>query len=636
MPNRSHYRFLFKLCSNCEKSVVIPVKNHYNEKRIYKNGVLQLKQNKPRKIQNTGKELWQDYAFIILLLAALLFAFWKCRYGFRGDDESFYLSIPHRLSLGDALIRDEWHLSQLSGFLLYPYVSLYTLIAQGTEGLLLATRFLYVLLHGATAVFIYVRVRKFGLVSIPASILFFLFTPYDIMTLGYNTMGLDLVAVTGVFLATTSFKRKAPLIISGVTFAGAVLCNPYLAIAFILFCICVLIHVLLKRTRFSKNIFAHKMFSPKTLLWFTIGAASLALLFFIFLLSRTSIQDIITNIPYMLSDPEHPQIPMTTKLQSYFNSIWNCAPNFNLAIIAYGILLLALLIDRYLIAKNFDRFKPRRGIYLTLTCIITALSYLCFIDGLTVYYYNSILFPLFFVGLTSYILCKNKNKKAFVCLFCLGILYSMAMCFSSNQYFYVISMAMSAANIASLLFLGNLIQEMKKDNTSVLCWNIFKYAGVGTAAAVIVFQCALQVTVKANHCFLDSAMSDLKYTLSAGPAKGIITSQSYASAYESLYADMQYYKTKEKGNILFASERTWGYLVTETMPYGAYSAWLSGEKDSTIVRLQQYYTVNPDKIPKYIYVPKEAKWDFSQIYAKAAQYGYTVTENNISYKLEKQ
>lgn len=594
-----------------------------------------MERSKPRKLQKTKKELWQDYAFILLLLAALLFAFWKCRYGFRGDDESFYLSIPHRLSLGDALIRDEWHLSQLSGFLLYPYVSLYTLIAQGTEGLLLATRILYILLHGATAVFIYLRTRKFGFVSLPASILFFLFTPYDIMSLGYNTMGLNLVTVTGVFLATTSFKRKAPLIISGAAFAGAVLCNPYLAIAYALFCICVLIHVLLKRTRFSKNIFAHKMFSPKTLLWFTVGAALLALLFFIFLLSRTSIQDILTNIPYMLADPEHPQIPMATKLQSYFNSIWNCAPNFNLAILACGVLLLIILADRYLISKTFERFKTHRGVYLTLVCIITALSYLCFIDGLTTYYYNSILFPLFFIGLISYILCRKKNKKVFVCLFCLGILYSMAMCFSSNQYFYVISMAMSAANIASLLFLGNLIKEMQQDNAPVLYRKFFQYAGIGTAAAVLVFQCALQITVNATHCFLDSPPSELTYTLSAGPAKGIITNQNYASAYESLYADMQYYKTKAKGNILFASERTWGYLVTEDMPYGTYSAWLSGEKDSTIQRLEQYYAVNPEKIPKYIYVPKEAKWDFSQIYTKAAQYGYTVTENNISYKLEK-
>ena len=63
---------------------------------------------------------WQDYLFIALMAFALILSFWKCRFGFGGNDEAFYLTIPHRLTLGDSLFGNEWHLSQLSGFLLIP------------------------------------------------------------------------------------------------------------------------------------------------------------------------------------------------------------------------------------------------------------------------------------------------------------------------------------------------------------------------------------------------------------------------------------------------------------------------------------------------------------------------------------
>ena len=61
------------------------------------------------------------------MICGLAFALWKSLYGFGGNDEAFYLTIPNRFLMGDAPIKDEWHLSQLSGFLLMPFVWLYNL-----------------------------------------------------------------------------------------------------------------------------------------------------------------------------------------------------------------------------------------------------------------------------------------------------------------------------------------------------------------------------------------------------------------------------------------------------------------------------------------------------------------------------
>ena len=236
---------------------------------------------------NKGK--WQHIIFAVLMAFAIGFSLWKCYYGFGGNDESFYLTIPHRLTLGDSLLGDEWHLTQLSGFLLLPFVWLYTMITQSTVGIIFAARVFYVICHAVIVCVIYSRLKKYGYFTVFGCVLYFLFTPFDIMALSYNTMGLDLIALTGVLMATADYSKKLPLIISGLAFAGAVLCCPYLAAVYVMYIIAVGVHYVIKKTALNKNVFNSELFSIKTFLWFTLGAGILAAIFLVFVLSRVSI-----------------------------------------------------------------------------------------------------------------------------------------------------------------------------------------------------------------------------------------------------------------------------------------------------------------------------------------------------------
>ena len=239
--------------------------------------------------QRDDKYKWQDYIFIALIVGGIIFAFWKCVFGFGGNDEAFYLTVPQRFSMGDALIKDEWNLSQLSGFLLMPFVWLFTTITGSTEGIILAARVVYIIFHATVSIVIYTRIRKYGYVSVFASVLYFIYTPYDIMAMSYNTMGLDLVTLAGVIMGTASYKKKLPLIFSGVAFAAAVLCCPYLAVAYILYGICVLIHTFIKNKE-TKFILKSELFAGRTFLFFSIGIFALAAVFLVFALTRVSIK----------------------------------------------------------------------------------------------------------------------------------------------------------------------------------------------------------------------------------------------------------------------------------------------------------------------------------------------------------
>ncbi len=570
---------------------------------------------------------WQDYLFIALMAGGLIFAFWKCVYGFGGNDEAFYLTVPHRFNMGDALIRDEWHLSQLSGFLLMPFVWLFTTITGSTEGIILTARIVYIILHAAISIVIYTRFRKYGYISVFASVLYFIYTPYNIMAMSYNTMGLDLVTLAGVLMGTADYSKKLPLIVSGVAFAGAVLCCPYLAVAYVLYGICVLVHLLIKNKN-TNFILKSDLFAGKTFLFFSIGVFALAALFLAFALTRISVGDIFKYLPYLMTDPEHPQIALGTRFAMYFKAIYNCHSHFFLALFAYAAVLLAMIFDR--------KRRLHRSVYLIATASIVIFCYVLFLPNLTVSTYNSIMFPLIFIGITSYILCENKPKPLFASLFVLGIIYSFAICFSSNQYFYVISMVITASNMASYIFLAQLIKEMKitEDNIEYAFW--VKKASFILVGFMIFLQGAFQITVKAEHCFWESGNpSTLTAQIKDGPAKGIYTSANNYDTYEMIYNDLKYYNYKDKGNILFLTSKTWCYLAVNDMPYGTLSAWVSGEKASSVQRLKTYYSVNPAKSPKYIYIPKSSEWDFTNLRVDAVNSGYTIDESAVGYKLEK-
>lgn len=579
-----------------------------------------------KQLRNPKKRNLQDYVFIILIGGGLIFAFWKSIYGFGGNVEAFYLTVPQRFIMGDSPIKDEWHLSQLSGFLLMPFVWLFTTITGSTEGIILTGRAVYIIFHAVVSILIYVRLRKHGYLSIVASVLYFIFTPFNIMALSYNTMGLDFLALAGVIMGSVSYKKKLPLVIGGLLFAASVLCCPYLAFVYVIYGICTIINWIIRKKE-TDILIKSDLFAPKTFLFFSLGVIALAVVFLIFVLTRVSVSEIFEYIPYLLGDPEHPQTSLIHKISVYFTAIFESVNYFKFILAGYILMLVIMLLDK--------KRMVHRSVYLIVSAVITALSLILFSQYLTTTTFNSIMLPMIFVGLTSYILCKNKNKNLFATLFLTGILYSVAISFSSNQQIYVISMAVSASNIASYIFLGQLIKEIKTSDESFEYAKHIKQTSFVFAALLILLQGGLEIASKATHVFWESPkISNLSYQISNGPAKGIYTNINNYNTYETIYKDIQYYNYKPKDKILFLTSRTWCYLAAE-FPYGTLSAWITGEKPQSIERLKQYYSVNPENKPKYIYIPKNSEWNFTDIYTQAEENGYTLEENDISYKLEK-
>ena len=558
----------------------------------------------------------QNIIWLVLFALSFALMLWKLPYGFGGDDEGFYLTLANRLCMGERLFSDEWHLSQLSSFFTYPLVFLFRKFNGTNEGILLFSRCVYLLCHSAASAVVYLRLRKYGAGAILASLFFILFTPFDMMTVSYNTIALDTLALAGVFACTGA------MLPSGIFFACAVVCCPYLAAVYLLYFIVSLLYKLLRK-KTGKEFFSFPLFTLKNFFRFSIGIAVVLALFMLFFFSHCGVKELIRNLPGIFSDPEHPTYSLFFKLKRYVYCILTCHPCAWLPIGLYVLTLAALF---------FDRGRKKRILFYMLLSSASAVLWFClFLPKLTENYYNAIMLPLTLVGFSAYILLKNRPRELFVGIFLPGILYSICVCATSNMGFTILSIAFSVVNMASLIFIILLIRENRVEKSA-------KALSAACLAPVALLG-ALILTVKVNHCFWDASPSKLDAEITLGPAKGIVTNEYFRWSYETICRDMSSYADKS-GNILVYSQQAWSYLIPENMHWASFSAWLSGLDEATNERLRLYYELNPDKAPDCIYIPKTSAFGdclltSEDINSAAEKYGFSVEENAISYKLDK-
>ena len=573
----------------------------------------------------SGKKLnisKQSLVFAALFVLSFAFMLWKCPYGFGGSDEAFYLTVPHRLTLGDELFRDEWHLSQLASFFTLPFVSAYRHFDGSNDGIMLAARYTYTVIHALAALVIYLRLRHFGWLSVAGSIIYMLFTPFDMMSYSYNTVALDTLALAGV-LAGTSDGRRAPDIAAGALFACAVVCCPYLVTVYALYLVMTALYAVLYRKTWKRT-WQNPLLTWRCFGRVTVGIMITAALFAVFFFRHSSIADVAAALPGLFTDPEHPGYSVVFMLKHYVYCLVTAHRLIYVPLGIYALSLAWLIFDK--------KHTEHAHIHLSLAALSALVCFLLFSKELTQSYYNGIMLPLAFVGFTAYLLLDDKPRGLFAAHFMLGLLYSVCVCATSNMGFDVMSMAFSVVNIASCVFIALLLRQMARSPRSQ------RRLVLASGIAPVVCLALLVVTVKAAHCFWDAPPAWLTVRIEAGPARGIVTSQRLNDDYMRVYDDLAEYRDEPRGNILVYAQETWCYLILDDYPYAGFSAWLSGLDSVTELRLRLYYELNSGKYPQYVYILKDNAFaapqlDGARIYAEAEANGFSVEENDVSWKL---
>lgn len=552
-----------------------------------------------------------DYFFIIALIIVLIMHL-SCIYGAdHFADESFYPTIPLRLLNGDSLVQDEWHVTQFSSLFLYIPVSIWMAIKGSTEGIILFLRYFYLVIHTGASVGIYAYFRKYKAWAIVASMMFYSQVPLRFLSANYHSLlALFLLLFTIALLDIYENERKCSYILAGMFFACCCVCNPFECLVFPVYGIaCVIWACVYKKHSKIKNkhpkskngtlIEKHKIlckyFSKKAFLRFTSGIAVVGAVSVVFFFATGgTLSGLIENIPNLLDESMHnlTGTPTEALLEKFlitlghFNSI-----SFGLPFLL-PIFFIVILIDK---KRSHSAHK--------LVYLILSLAFAVFYTvGVTLGALSSsrqlaMSLPFFIVTLACYILSQNKDKKLFYCMWLPGVVAAFVQYFASNMHLSIM-WTLTISNIAGVFFIKNILEELvqekgkAKENNPKSFVNTCKVILCICVCLQLVFQCTIYVigrTVKSDYIKLET-----------GPYAGFrLNSQALAQS-NGIMDDLDIIKSRTEPDdpVLIISEFSWMYLYLER-PFASYSAWMPVLECN---RLEAYYSKNPDKIPKYIYV----------------------------------
>lgn len=555
-----------------------------------------------------------DLLFACALVPLLFFFLWKCRYGYGGCDEPFYLTLAQRLSFGDALLSEEWNLSQLSGVLLLPFYRLHALIAGGTDGIVLHFRYIYTAMQLLTTVLLYLILRRYRYGALCAVLLFAVYSPYDVMALSYNTFALMAMALCLSLLSHCKKEGRIGFLFAGFFYAVAVIANPYIILLY-LFCVVVLLTALLVNAVFRASEAARRenlRIYGRGLLFFTLGAALPAVCLFLFILCRADIKTIMENLPAILHDPEH----ASRSAKEILYSVWYVMRSTFGSFIAVWLLLTVLSL--------IDRKKAHAWMYFSMTALTTATAVMIHIPSIQTEY-NYIMFPITLCGLSAYLLTRKKNRRVFLFLWCLGMLYAFCLGAASNQGENAICMGMPVAMVGSILLIWYFLKEQVGANATITAAkgailtdrksSRFTTPLVLCAAALLFLsQLCTECYAKSVHAFWEPSVAALDTKITEGPLAGVYTTKEHADAYNTLLAEIRDYRNGSSESVLFVTSSPWCYLYADR-PYGVYSSWIStfsasGSLAAALLldRLGDYYRLHPDRIPTDIYILKNDIW----------------------------
>lgn len=574
----------------------------------------------------------QDIIALVCFFAVAVFFIWKARHSSGYEDESYYYTISQRLFLGDSFLTDEWHLAQWFNLFLYLPYKAYVLFAGSADGIILFFRYMFVAFQSTVSVAIYLMIRKYGMFSILAVLIFFLHIPLTFMAMSHNTLGLAFVEITGLLFLSTMKPGKIRCFVIGLLMAGAVLCNPSLIFLFFFYSVCMIVYEATKNKKHRGLDFSGTVFSFKSWLWITLGISALAAVFLAFLFSRASLKEIMDNLPMLFTDPVYNLVSKENGSQNVITihkSLLTLILFSPLLFSAYVVLMAAIAFDKRRINHRLLYLAAAFVIYLTYTVQIVLSPVL---PGLGIYFW---MYPLALLGFTCYSLSEHKDKRAFMFLWLMGVLYGICLDISSDFAPWSSSFGLTVSDMASVLFIKNIIDELKNNGT---CQNKIKNytkkneqnkrAIASVVAAILAtslfFQIGLEAYIDAdiNRYSVEygyntywPSTEKLTAAIETGPLKGIKTTARTVRLYNGMLNDLDIIindskKNNNEGTVLVTGYYPWCYLYLD-MPYATYSADIYQYIGN--IRLAEYYKLHPNKVPDYIYIPKAARINIGDI-----------------------
>lgn len=518
---------------------------------------------------------------LLAILGSILFT--RSFFSFCWSDESFYLTVVHRLWLGEALIKDEWFYTQVFAPLLVPFYALYMIIKGNNDGIYLAFRLLYVFWSTGLSFYMYhLLLKKYkASIAFSATCVYLLYSRGNIGGMSYYNMTLSfvlwsmLLIYAGICKSETEKKLNFRMFFVGILLALAVACTPYLALGFLSAAAILLVFKRWKKYR--KYVF---MVLAGTFFTFIIYLA--------FILSRATIKEILVSIPYVLSEAE---MQKTNPLLAVFYLPGRIIYRFRYTI------FVSIFIICYII---FIRFYKHQKIEEKYIKIFSALNLVIFL--VNVYLAHNMLgcvniaLIIFLIPYSLLVGNLNKIEKEPVQLFIIpGICMICAFVFSSDTGLDAMTIGYVLVTVGVILSAAAMINEKPGWKKRLLYITLI----------ITMIQTGF---LRIFSVYRDDSLLRMSAQITEGPAKYLFTSKEHKKQYDDVLEVIRTFVTDEE-TVFYTKLCCWAYLCSSSS-YGTPSSWRIALNSS---KLEEYYIVNPHKIPTCVIVLKPEYGQFRSI-----------------------
>lgn len=579
------------------------------------------------RLQNKKIKINTDVAAAVMFLLLAVYFFLTVSRGIESVDEAFYFTIPHRFLQGDRPFLDEWHLSQLSGFLQYIPFKLYYMITGSTEGIILYFRYLFIATQFGLYWYVYKKFRNYGLWAVLTASVFLVFEPFGYYTLSYYTMGIASAAVVCCVLFMNEHNTPFSYIFAGIVFACGVLAQPYTVIMYLIFMILCIVNGTGKRKSGSLSAF----FNIKALVFVSVGAVAVFVVFCTVLLAKSDISSLAAVVPDLLSDAEY---ELDFRIENYFEytRLLGAIECVGYVQSAFALVLLAVII----ICRK--KTEKKRLLFFVLSCISFVICIISLYAAAEAHAYFSLIimhpFPLCVFGLQCYFLMKERDKKLGCFLIYSAIFSFIAFCQSD----VAVGVGASVAGIPAIIVFGKLFGEFMQDNSDKAGKkngdahkkvNISRICISAALCCIIGFNImylGFTVQWKISERFYSNSDEKIDTVIQSGALKGLVTVDTTAVQYEKALRDLDEIKKSTQGAVYIANACPSFYMYLD-LPYSTYAAYYV-PVDSE-VRQERWWELHPEKLPEYVYIPKfncESYTDYEEAAAEKLEYIQSIFE----------
>ena len=501
----------------------------------------------------------RDIIFIVGTFVIIALQLWKLKFGQGFEDEYFYISIAQRICNGDALLYDEWHLAQLMGIFLAPLYSVFHYFNPANEGIIIYFRLCYVVFHTIVSIILYINIRKNYNFSNFAALLFMVYTPYQIMSLSYNTMSIDFLLLAYLLF---SHRNVFCYIISGIFLSCAVLNTPYLAVIYIILFLYVMF--------FSKKENGDSLCDKQSFILVSIGVIISIILFVGFLLSRASLMQIAECLKYIV-DPGHSN-----------NILIVLGSNIVKTLLCFNVFIVIQTCCLFYDLKN----KTNKFSFTNLIVGIISIFYSVFVRR---YQYDLGGYMIAMIPLSiSAIDYLYLFKDSFLNNLCLiSIIHALCIGSSSNVGLRSLASPLILAVVVLVIVMG---ESSIKYKTGVICILLGYF-----------------IFFKATFIYLGQ-IKDYNYMIDNGPMKGVFVDKDYINEYELICEDVEEINSMKEENIIFISYNIWEYFMTDKnyAVQTSLNQFYSIEDYTDTIQL--YLEIHDKKKPVLIYLDNDNKF----------------------------